>query len=262
MLISEFARLGQVSVRMLRHYDAIGLLVPDSIDQYSGYRSYSPDQLDLLNRIVALKDLGFNLEQVSRALDDDVDLAGLRGMLRLRRAQLEEEARTVDTRMAAVETRLQMIEKENTMSADYVVKTLPAVRLVAATAILQPGELGEHIGPMFEAVAAELSQGNVQGTPIATYSETEAGMDVAVGYENAGPAPDHTEIIDLPETTAVCGVHLGHMADIQASWQDLHRWVVGNGYTFSGPCRELYVRSEPADQNDWVTELQQPVIKA
>lgn len=63
MLISDFARLGQVSVRMLRHYDLIGLLVPDRVHAGSGYRSYAPDQLHLLNRIVALKDLGFTLER-------------------------------------------------------------------------------------------------------------------------------------------------------------------------------------------------------
>ena len=48
MLISDFARLGQVSVRMLRHYDALGLLVPDHVEPASGYRSYSPEQLHLL----------------------------------------------------------------------------------------------------------------------------------------------------------------------------------------------------------------------
>jgi len=63
MLISDFARLGQVSVRMLRHYDALGLLVPDHVEPASGYRSYSPEQLHLLNRLVALKDLGFTLDR-------------------------------------------------------------------------------------------------------------------------------------------------------------------------------------------------------
>jgi len=263
VLISDFARLGQVSVRMLRHYDAIGLLVADSVDTCSGYRSYSPDQLHQLNRIMALKDLGFTLEHVRRLLDDDLDPAQLRGMLRLRRAQLEDEARTVDTRLAAVETRLQMIEKENTMSADFVVKTLPAVRLVARTATLDPDRLGEHIGPMFDAVATALHHTcGALSAPIATYAETEKGMDVIVGYANPGPAPAETELVDLPEAAAVCGAHMGPMTGIHASWQDLHRWVVGNGYTFAGPCRELYVRAESDDQADWVTELQQPVTKA
>lgn len=248
---------------MLRHYDTIGLLVPDQVDPCSGYRSYSPDQLHLLNRIVALKDLGFTLEHVRQLRDGDLDPAELRGMLRLRRVQLEDEARTIDTRLTAVETRLQMIQKEDSMSADYVVKTIPALRLVASTATLEPDRLGEHIGPMFDTVAAALQHARgTLDTPIAAYAETEAGMDVVVGYENPGPPPDGTQIIDLPKVEAVCGVHLGAMTGIQASWQDLHRWVIENGDTFAGPCRELYVRAERDDQTDWVTELQQPVTKA
>lgn len=260
MLISEFARLGQVSVRMLRHYDAIGLLSPDRVESGSGYRSYSPDQLHVLNRIVALKDLGFTLEQVGRMLHDHLDVGELRGMLRLRRAELEHQARAVETRLAAVEIRLRMIEKEATMSQDYVVKTVAATRLVARTATVDPDRLGEHIEPMFDAVGAALRHicGSLS-TPIATYSETETGMDVAAGYAYAGPPPEDTEAIELPEAIAVCGVHLGPMKRIQESWQDLHRWVVNNGYNFAGPSREFYVRAESDDQADWVIELQQPV---
>ena len=74
--------------------------------------------------------------------------------------------------------------------------------------------------------------------------------------------PAGTEIVDLPQQSAVCGVHLGPMATIHESWQALHRWIVENGYTFDGPCRELYVRAESTDQADWVTELQQPIRQA
>ena len=105
MLIGELAEHCGISARMLRHYDAIGLLVPERVDPWNGYRSYAPEQLHALNRIVALKDLGFTLEQVAHLLDDVAD-AELRGMLRLRRAQLEDEARAVGTRLAAVESRL------------------------------------------------------------------------------------------------------------------------------------------------------------
>lgn len=260
MKISDFARLGQVSVRMLRHYDALGLLVPDSVDGHNGYRTYSPEQLHDLNRIIALKDLGFTLEQTRTLLDGDVETAELRGMLRLRRAQLEDEARAVGTRLAAVESRLRMIEQENTMTADYVVKNVPALRLIGRTALLDPADVGAAIGPMFDEVAAAL--GHISGalaTPIATYNLTDDGMQVAVGYAYSGPAPDGYETIDLPESTAVCGVHLGEMARISESWQALHRWVADNGYTFEGPCREFYVVAEGDDQSEWVTELQQPV---
>jgi DNA-binding transcriptional MerR regulator len=63
--IGEFARHGRVSVRMLRHYDAIGLLRPATVDPASGYRFYEAGQLADLNRLVALKDLGFSLQQLT-----------------------------------------------------------------------------------------------------------------------------------------------------------------------------------------------------
>src|SRR6516165_3613079 len=69
--IGEFARLGQVSPRMLRHYDEIGLLRPKEVDPHSGYRSYEVAQLGRLHRLLALRDLGFSLEQIHDLLDDD-----------------------------------------------------------------------------------------------------------------------------------------------------------------------------------------------
>nr|BFE75628.1 hypothetical protein GCM10020092_089290 [Actinoplanes digitatis] len=89
--IGDFAALGRVSVRMLRHYDAIGLIRPARVDEFSGYRYYTAAQLPLLNRVIALKDLGFTLQQVQVLIDEKVDPGELRGMLRLRRAQLAEE---------------------------------------------------------------------------------------------------------------------------------------------------------------------------
>jgi DNA-binding transcriptional MerR regulator len=87
--IGDFARHGRVSVRMLRHYDAIGLLRPAHVDPATGYRSYAAAQLADLNRVVALKDLGFTLEQVRTMLTEELDLAEVRAMLRLRQAEIE-----------------------------------------------------------------------------------------------------------------------------------------------------------------------------
>ncbi len=99
---------------MLRHYDQVGLLVPDRVNP-SGYRSYAADQLARLHRIVALKDLGYTLDQV-RMLDDDLAAEELRGMLRLRRAELIDEHAQAQARLAGVEHRLRLIEREKLMS--------------------------------------------------------------------------------------------------------------------------------------------------
>src|SRR5512135_3610869 len=88
--IGEFSRLSRVSVRMLRHYDQLGLLKPSRTDRVTNYRYYSADQLPRLNRILALQDLGFSLEQIGALLDESLPADELRGMLRLKRAEVQQ----------------------------------------------------------------------------------------------------------------------------------------------------------------------------
>src|SRR5438046_10717211 len=88
--IGEFARLGQVSPRMLRHYDELGLLKPEQVDPTNGYRLYAARQLGPLHRILALRDLGFTLDQIGDVLEEYPPVEQLRGMLRMRQAQIEQ----------------------------------------------------------------------------------------------------------------------------------------------------------------------------
>ena len=88
--IGEFSQLGQVSIRMLRHYDEMGLLKPTHIDRFTDYRYYSVEQLSRLNRLRALKDLGFSLEQIRPLLDDTIPADQLRVMLVTRLAGIEQ----------------------------------------------------------------------------------------------------------------------------------------------------------------------------
>src|SRR3974390_429871 len=107
--IGEFARLGQVSPRMLRHYDEIGLLRPDRIDAATGYRYYHVRQLERLHRIVALRDMGFGLEQIAQVLSEEISVEELRGMLRLRRAQIEHTVGEEQDRLRRVEAHLRTL---------------------------------------------------------------------------------------------------------------------------------------------------------
>ncbi len=264
--IGDFARLGQVSVRMLRHYDRLGLLPPADIDPHSGYRRYAAEQLARLNRIVALKDLGFTLDQVGSVLDSGVDPDELRGMLRLRHAELEHEESLTRARLSAVEYRLRLIEKEHSMSdTEYVVKSLPEVRLAAQRTVIdsQP-DIAGFVEPAFGELAEAVRKvGGSLDVAMAQYDMSENGIGVTVGYGVRQPVAG-AETVDLPSVdTAVCAVHLGPMDGIGAAWQDLARWVEEQGWSPSGPCRENYVKAEPAhDQSEWVTELQQPVSRA
>ena len=68
MPIGRFSRLTGVGVKALRHYDEVGLLVPAAIDDETGYRFYSPDQVDRAEAIRLLRRLDMPLEEIGSTL--------------------------------------------------------------------------------------------------------------------------------------------------------------------------------------------------
>jgi DNA-binding transcriptional MerR regulator len=109
--IGDFSKLSMVSIKTLRYYDEMGLLKPIGIDRETGYRYYTVDQLPRLNRILALKDLGFSLQQIGQVLNEGVSSEQLRGMLRLKRAELQQQIADEQERIVRIEARLQMIDR-------------------------------------------------------------------------------------------------------------------------------------------------------
>ncbi|CAN5191988.1 hypothetical protein BH20ACT5_BH20ACT5_15330 [soil metagenome] len=186
--IGDFARLGGVSVRMLRHYDQIGLLRPARVDPHTGHRSYQTRQLAVLNRVVALKGLGFTLDQVADLLGDGVDHEELHGMLRLRRSELERQVHHDLHILDRVAARLRLIEGENVMSDTIQVKRSTDQRL-AALCDTAPDASRASLGPRVERLftrVAELmdSAGGDRTTPVAGYAPVGDGPEVRItaGY--------------------------------------------------------------------------------
>src|SRR3954468_4044377 len=110
--IGEFSKLVQIPVATLRYYDQVGLLKPIEVDRFTGYRFYSASQLPRLHRILALKGLGFSLEQVGLVLAEGLSPEQMRGMLRLRHAQISQHLVDVQNQLLEVEGRLDQIERE------------------------------------------------------------------------------------------------------------------------------------------------------
>lgn len=268
--IGEFARHARVSIRMLRHYDAIGLLPPAATDNATGYRLYEGRQLPRLNRILALKNLGFTLEEVGSILDQTVGLQELRGMMRLREVELRSQIRSDTGRLAQVEARLQIIEKEGTMpEKDIQIKRVPAVRvaeLIGAAASFEPESISPVISPLYDRLIQQLSSSGVSpvGPGIAYYEISLDGKQVIV---HAGlpvsVEPDQRfgfAIVDLPEIEqAATIVHCGSMDDVMPTVQALACWIEANGYHSSGLNRELYLETV-GPRGGWVTELQEPIV--
>jgi DNA-binding transcriptional MerR regulator len=268
--IGEFAKVGRVSVRMLRHYDALGLLRPARVDSHSGYRYYAADQLARLNRILALSDLGIGLKQVAEVLDERPSAEQLRGMLRLRRGELAERVAAETARLARVEARLRLIEVEDAMSeVDVVVKPVEGARVVAVGGIAESFEY-EDIGPVVGGLCASLAERmeraslKFAGPAIAWYEPADDRVHVQACAPYVGsPEGAGLDEVELPALAhAATLVHRGTMATIAESYQALARWIDDNGYRAeAGHAREVYLHTD-GDEAGWVTELQIPVSAA
>ncbi|QGV78916.1 MerR family transcriptional regulator [Streptomyces ficellus] len=271
--IGDFARHGRVSVRMLRHYDAVGLLRPAHVDPHSGYRYYEAGQLARLNRVIALKDLGFTLDQVGSILDEEVGAEELRGMLRLRQAELESAMSEAAARLAQVGARLRAIESEGHMSTqDVVVKSVPGARLAVlkgTAAGFGPDQIGPVIGPLYQELCARLAAAGALecgGPGIAYYEDAPAGDGSIVVHAGmtlpAGVTVPDVEIVELPGIDqAATVVHRGPMEALLPTIQTLATWIDTNGYRSAGYSRELYLEWSQ-DPARWVTEIQEPIVPA
>jgi DNA-binding transcriptional MerR regulator len=264
--IGDFARHGRVSVRMLRHYDAIGLLRPAHVDPATGYRSYAAAQLADLNRVVALKDLGFTLEQVRTMLTVELNLVEVRAMLKLRQAELETAVAESAARLTQVEARLRSIELGDETPA-VVVKELPATRYVVLSGVAADFT-PEEIGPVIRPLCAELGERLPGATgvqpagrltcfyePSGDQVRLHAGVPAAV---SPGGELNGLTVLDRPACRVACLVHRGPIEAVLAAWQALARWLDDNGHRTSGPACELYL-DVPEDPDQWVTELQEPI---
>jgi DNA-binding transcriptional MerR regulator len=273
--IGEFSKIAQVSGRLLRYYDEIGLLSPEATDPESGYRFYSAQQLPRLNQILVLKELGLSLEQIARLVDQNTSIDEIRGMLALRKAQIEQTVQEEMTRLRVVESRLQQIDTYGQIQEpDVVLKAVPAQQFLALREVLSGlGVRGRLVRKIATVVPAKVGQGSLGNIAIVTHSpifDPEA-LDLEVGYLLTGKAPQSVRLSEervltqhtLPaiETLATLA-HAGRISEVHRSYGALGTWIEQHGWQINGLGRELLMQLPKSEEEEEVViEIQMPVIR-
>lgn len=277
LTIGELAHAGGVSVRMLRHYDSIGLLRPARVEDRTGHRYYTASQIGDLNRIVAMRDLGFGLQEIGE-LVRGVTVADLRAMFLLRRSDIAREISDNHRKLAAIESRLRLIEREDQMP-DYeiVEKRLPAIR-VGAVAQPMPkddalrfrdvGNILDELWPQLTH-AMRATSTKPTGPPLA-FGATDPRTGTGTMFAAVPVTTDEIRIgspgvlLDLPaiEHAAVV-VRTG---PLDATYPEVYRhvaeWIEAHGFVQAGPGREVFIHVPNAETDppsgDVVLEIQRP----
>ena len=268
--IGDFSSLSRVSIRMLRNYDEIGLLRPDRIDEFTGYRYYSESQLPVAGRIVALKDMGFGLsaiEEILRRYDDPTALAAF---LAVKRAEIETEAREVQRRLLLLDTAIERLRKDDTaMNYNVTLKTVPE-RYVASLRQIIPaydreGELWamlcEETAPLKLRSAAEpmgLAVFHDKG-----YRENDVDVEIQTSVVGQYSDTEHVRFKTVPAVEIASATYQGSYDQLRDVNHAVAEWVRDNGYEFAGASFCIYHVSPGDTRNpaEYVTEVCYPVRK-
>ena len=243
--IGEFSKLSRVSVRMLRHYDEIGLLKPAEIDRFTDYRYYREDQLPIAGRIAALKDMGFSLADIVRILE------------------------AYDDREKLLDAARKRLRKEEDMSYNVTLKTIPE-RYAATIRMIIPRY--EDEGMIWGKLTEETCRMNlVEDDPClcaVTYLDgeyKEENVDMMAWKTVRGNYPDteHVKFRTLPEVTVASCTYQGSYTQITDVYAAVIAWMEANGYEPAGPMFNIYHVSPHETQNpdEFVTEICYPLKK-
>lgn len=267
--IGEFSKLSRVSIRMLRHYDETGLLTPESIDPFTGYRYYSEAQLITANRITAFKELGFSLAGVSELLTCYDDRAALERLLLLKRVEAWEAAEEAKRRLQLLDTAIERLRKDEAMNYNVTVKTIPERYVASVRQIIPSYDLEGHLWSIFLKETAHMKIQD--GDPClcvalfydGEYKETDVDVEIQKSVKGSYSDTEHVKFKTMPQVqvaSAVCKGSYDQISEVNAA---VASWVEANGYAFDGIAFNIYHVSPHETQNpdEFITEVCYPVRK-
>ena len=271
--IGEFSKIAQTTVKQLRYYDEIELFQPEHIDQFTGYRYYRATQLPDLNRILVMKGLGLTLDQIQKLVVDQISADEIRGMLSLKKAQIEQELHNQIEQLHHIEARLRQVEKDGVLSNDDIVlKELPVQPIFSYiksfTDVRHAVQDRVQLSRLLPKQVSKKNLGHflaiMQGDGFAMQDvSVEMGfmLNEAIDEPLTLSTGDTLSTHVLPRVpTAACAVRVGGFENGYDCYGNLGRWLEANDYKVAGKVREVFIKQVPMDRIDeMVCEIQIPV---
>ena len=270
--IGEFSKLSMLSVRMLRHYDAQGLLTPEQVDAFTGYRYYGADQLARADRIRVLRDLGFGVAAIGEILARYDDPETLKNYLTVRLREMQGEFSELGARLHSLETTIERLGKDGTaMNYAVNVKEIPEMQAACLRDVIHAYE---QEGELWQRLYGALAGKNVQfASPAYTmavfydegFKEQDVDVEIRAAVEGVYPDAGEVHFRKIPAVTVASAVMKGSYDQVSAVCGAIGEWIEQNGYRMNGPMFNIYHVSpgmDPGHPENWVTEICFPVEKA
>jgi DNA-binding transcriptional MerR regulator len=266
--IGDFSKLARISIRMLRHYDEIGLLEPKSIDQVTGYRYYGEDQLPMACRITSLKEMGFGLAVIGNIIRNYNNPKELARFLEIKQSEVNLELQETNRRVRLLETAIERLrEDETSMNYNVTLKNIPQ-RYVASVRNVIPAYNQEGI--LWNILMTETAGHNLQSDEncfsLAIFhgeghNDNDVDVEIQVSVKGMYQDTEHVKFKTVPGVEIASAIYKGsyeHLTDVN---QAVANWVNDNGYEFNGSLFCIYHVSPAQTKNpeEMVTEVCYPI---
>jgi len=265
LLISEFARAGNVTIRALRFYDQVGLLSPAHVVPENSYRWYSPAQFAQLNQIQAFKDMGFSLREIRELLQQRLTPQELRAVLEERREVLRKRVRDDAGRLQRVEARLKSISAGGPQShLTIMLRSTPGQPVVSLREKLQNYDQVDELFTTLERRVDPRVLYDQRGAIFYRCLEGDGEIDCEVlrFLKHSVAAIRGLKVYESRRTRVAFTYHYGSEDSICTTYQSMTGWIAAQGYQLSSAKREIYW---PAPENKSktisLTEIQFPVTR-
>lgn len=268
--IGDFSKLSRISIRMLRHYDDLGLLKPETVDDFTGYRYYLESQLPLADRIQVLKNLGFSLAVIGNILQKYQNPQVMEEFLLIRQKELEEQEKLTKERLRLLDNTIRWLRKDgNLMNYEVMLKTLPK-RYVASVRQVIPTYNEE--GMLWHMMNEEIASQNVQqaqpcfGLAVfhdEGFKENEVDVEIQANVVGEYQDTEHVRFKMVEPIQMASATYTGSYSQITKVNEAVARWIHENEYEFNGPSFCIYHVSPymAKSEEELVTEVCYPVRK-
>ena len=269
--IGEFSTLTQISVRMLRYYDKTGLLKPEKIDQFTGYRYYSSDQIRDLHKIIFLRDLGYSTAEISASLKN-WNGTFMREQMENKKLEIEKNIKQEKLKVTRLRNLIDSIEDDKlSINYDFNIKKISDYQVLSLRRIVpdyfHEGALWAELYDFTKKNNIKLSA-NLYNFAIyhdSGHKETDVDIEVCAAVEKFGKNHGNFNYRKVKGIdTMACTMILGPYEKIASAFLAFVDWLSKQPeYKMSGKNRQICHRGPWNEKNpsNYLTEIQIPLKK-
>ena len=260
--IGIFSKMNYITTKTLRHYDEIGLLKPEYVDELTGYRYYTSNQIPRINKIIALKQIGMDLTQIQKIIDDP---SSVELILKIKEGELKKLIEETREKLDNVNNYIKRIEGELIMKYNPVIKSLPEA-IVASMRFKAKSydeyfdiipKMGEEMGKAGAVCAQPEYCFNIYHD--GEYKETDIDVEVCEAVVDYCQDSDMVKFKKIEKVEkALCILHKGPYKNFKDAYVFAYEWIKDNNYEIADSPRESYIDGiwNKENEEDWLTEIQ------